>query len=108
LGGSDVRSLLEEDLDDAPTVKRLAFDMFDVANRAGQLTLVVVDDPARHILRGQSVIRPNDCDDRNLDVGKNIGGRANRGEYTEYENQDRQNHEGVWPLQGHQNDRVHR
>ncbi len=51
LRGRHVRSRLEVDLDDAAAVKRLALDVLDVADRRGQGSLVVIDDPAGHVGR---------------------------------------------------------
>ena len=47
--------------------------MLDVVNGGGKCSLCDADDPVAHILRHETVIIPDDADDRNIDVRKNIG-----------------------------------
>ena len=74
-GGGDIDFLLEEDLDHAITVERLRLDVFDVADLGGQKALVIIDDAAGHVVRQQAVIGPDDADDRDVDVRKDVGRR---------------------------------
>ena len=71
--GADVHAFLKEDFDDAVAVERLRFDVLDVADLRGQRALVIVDDAAGHIVGQQAVVGPNDTDDRNVDVRKDVG-----------------------------------
>jgi hypothetical protein len=48
--------------------------MVDVVDRRGKLALVIIDDPARHVLRRQAAIGPYRRDHRDADVGENVGG----------------------------------
>ncbi len=107
LGCGHVGSGLEEDLDDAAAVERLALDVLDVADRGGERALVVIDHSSRHVLRRQTVVGPDDRDHRNPDVRENIRRRAQRRASAENENQDRQHDERVRPLQGDEDDGVH-
>ena len=76
--GADVDALLEEDFDDAVAVERLRFDVLDVGDLSGQRALIIVDDAARHVVRQQTVVGPYDADDRNVDVGEDVGRRPQR------------------------------
>ena len=102
--GADIDALLEEDLDDAVAVERLRFDMLDVADLGGQRALIIIDDAARHVVRQQPVIGPDDADDRNVDVGENVGRRPHRRQHAEDRNQEGEDDESVWPPQRDLND----
>ena len=71
--GIDVDVGLKEDLDDAVAGQGLGLDMFDVVDLGAQRALVIVYDAARHVLGRQPVVGPHDRDDRNSDVGKDVG-----------------------------------
>ncbi len=75
---ADIDALLEEDLDDAIAAQRLRLDVLDVADLGGQRALVVIDDAARHVVRQQPGVSPDDADHRHVDVRKNIGRRPQR------------------------------
>jgi hypothetical protein len=73
--GVDVHLGLEKHFDDAIPRQRLRFDMLDVIDLGAERSFIVIDDALRHIVRRKSVVGPDDSDDRNIDVGKNINGR---------------------------------
>src|SRR5271170_2113388 len=81
--------------------------MLDVANGRCQRTFIVINDPTRHVLRRQTVVGPDDCNDGDPYVRENICGRAQRGSSTENEDQDRENGERIRPLQSYENNRIH-
>ena len=74
--GVDVDVRLEEDFDDAVAGQRLRFDMLDVVDLRAQRALVIIDDAAGHVVRRQAIIGPHHADDRNADVGENVGRRS--------------------------------
>ena len=94
-GGGNIDFLLEEDLDHAIAAERLRLDMLDVADLGGQGAFIIVDDAARHVVRQQPVIGPDDADHRNIDVRKDIGRREQRRAYAEKRDQQRENDESV-------------
>ena len=75
LRGVDVDVRLEEDLDDADAGQRLRLDMLDVVDGGRQRALVGRDDAAGHVVRRQAGIAPDDRNDGNADIGKNVGRR---------------------------------
>ena len=102
--GADIDVFLKEDFDDAVAVERLRLDMLDVADLRGQGALVVVDDAPGHIVRQEPVIGPHHADDRNIDVGKDVGRRPQRRQRAEDRNQEGEDDKGVWPPQRDLND----
>ena len=96
----DVDVLLEEDLDHAVAVQRLRLDVLDVADLGGQVAFVEVDDAPGHIVGQQPVVGPDHADDRNVDVGKDVDRRKQRGEHAENRNDDGKHDECVGPPQG--------
>ena len=85
--GPDVHAFLKEDFDHAVTVERLGFDVLDVADLSGEGALIIIDHAAGHVVRQQAVIGPNHTDDRYVDVRKDIGRRADRGQRAENRDQ---------------------
>ncbi len=82
--------------------------MLDIADRRRERALVVINDPSRHVLGRQTVIGPDDRDHGDPDVRENVRRRTESGASAENEDQDRQNDERVRPLQGHEDNGVHR
>ena len=103
----DVGPWLEVDLDDAAAVVRLALDVLDVAHRRRERPLVVVDDPARHVGRGQAVVGPDGRYHRYLDRREDVGGRLQHRHGTEQQNQDREDDERIGPLERDEDEGVH-
>jgi hypothetical protein len=50
--------------------------MLDVVDAGGERALVEGDDAARHIIGRKAGIAKDDADHRNVDVGKDVGRRA--------------------------------
>ena len=97
-------ALLKEDFDDAIAVERLRLDVLDVADLRGQVAFVEVDDAAGHVVGQQPVIGPDDADHRNIDVGKDVGRRAQRRQRAENRNEKGEDDEGIRPPQRDLND----
>ena len=107
LRGRHVGSGLEEDLDDAAAVERLALDVLDVADGRGQGALIVIDDAARHVGGHQPVIGPDHRHDRDLDGREDVGRGLEHRHHAEQQNQDREYNEGIGPLQSGDDDSIH-
>ena len=56
---------------------------------------VTLDDPVGHVLRHETVVVPDDADDRNVDVWEDVGRSANDREATHDHDEYGQYHEGV-------------
>ena len=63
---------MEEHADDRDALVRLRLDVLDADDVRRERALEVRDDAALHLLRRQPVVLPDDADDRNVDVGKDI------------------------------------
>jgi hypothetical protein len=63
-------------LDHAIAIERLRLDMLDIGDLCRQSALVKIDDAARHVVRQEAGISPDDADNRDLDVRENVGRRA--------------------------------
>ncbi len=62
--------------------------MLDVVDGGGKIPLRSGDDPVAHVLRDETVIVPDDADDGNVNVRKDVGWG---------EDEDRHHHECVGP-----------
>ncbi len=89
LGGRHVGPGLEEDLDDAAAVQRLALDVLDVADCRGQGALIVIHDTTRHVGGHQPVIVPDHRHDRDLNRRKDVGRGLEHRHRAEQQDQDR-------------------
>ena len=76
IGQPDIGVRLKEHFDDAETVIRRRFDVFDVVDRRRQRALRLCGDAAGHVGRLQACVLPNDRNDRNAYVRKDIDRRA--------------------------------
>jgi hypothetical protein len=101
---ADVYALLEENLDDAVSTERLGLDVLDVPDLRCQCAFVVIDDATGHVVRQKSRIRPNDADDRNVDVWKDVRRRAQCRERAEDRNKKREHDKSIRPPQCDQDD----
>src|SRR5213079_2992763 len=72
--GLNVGTGLKENFDDGDPVERLGFDVLDVAHQRRNAALDVGGDALFHFLRLQAVISPDQGDDRDVDVRKNVNG----------------------------------
>jgi hypothetical protein len=95
--GADVDIGLEEDLDDADAVIGVRNDVLDIVDRGGQRALERRGDAAGHLVRRQAGVLPDHADHRNANFREDVGRGAQRGQRTNDQDQQRQDHEGVRP-----------
>jgi hypothetical protein len=105
--GRDVDAGLEEDLDDAESAVRVRLDVLDVVDRRRQHALIQRRDAPGHLVRRQARVRERGRDDRNADVRKDVGRRAQRSERPDDEDQEREDDERVGAVQREADDPVH-
>ena len=96
----DVRAAVEEHLHHGHAVVRLRLDAFDVVDRRRHRPLEVRDDPAFHLLRGKTVVAPDDADDRDVDVREDVGRHPQDAERADDEHEQREHDERVRAAQG--------
>jgi hypothetical protein len=108
VGGADVDVGLKEDLDDAEAVVGIGLDMFDVVDGGRQRALERRRDAPGHLVRRQPRVLPDDADDRNADVGKDVGRRSQSGERADDQDQQRQHDERIGARQRDANQGDHR
>jgi hypothetical protein len=63
---------VEKDLYHRDAVQRLRLDMLDVVDTPSQRPFVIRRNAAGHVLRGKAVIRPDDADDGDVDIGEDV------------------------------------
>ncbi len=107
LGGADVDGRLEIDFDDACARQRLRFDMLDVVDRRRKHALINGDNAPRHVVRRQAGIAPDDRDDGNADVRKDVGRRPERRKRAENHDENRHDDEGIGARKRYPNDSCH-
>ena len=73
--------------------------MLDVVDQGRQHPFVNRGDPPFHLLGIEAVVVPADRYDRNVDVRKNVRGRAQNDQRCGNQNEQRQHHESIWPVQ---------
>ena len=81
--------------------------MLDVIDRCRQHALKRGGEATGHLIRRQPGVLPDHGDHRNSDVGKDVDGRAQRGERTDDHNGQREHHERVRALQCNTDDSDH-
>jgi hypothetical protein len=82
-------------------------DMLDVVNCRRQCALELGRHAAGHLIRRQAGVLPDDGDHRDSDIWKDIDGRAQSGERTNYKDDQREHDEGIRPPQGDADDGNH-
>ena len=105
---ADVDIRLKEDLDDAVGIVRVGDDVLDVIDRRGQRALERRDDTARHLIRRQAGVLPHHTDDRDADLGENIGRSTQSRERPDNQEQEREHDESIRSAQGNPDKRIHR
>src|SRR5713101_9901170 len=95
----DTHRGLKENFRYGDAIERLRLNVRDVIHRSGQSALGDRDDPVRDILRGKSVIVPDNADDENVNIRKDVRGSTNNRETPKDKNQNNKYHKRVWPLQ---------
>jgi len=71
--GSNFCIGVEENLDDIDAVISLALDVLDVVNRRCERSLEDGSDAARELRRRHTGVLPDNADDRDIDIRKNVG-----------------------------------
>ena len=92
-----VRDGLQEDFNHRDSAERLRLDVLDVVDGGSKIPLRNRDNPVGHVLRDENVIGPDDADDRNIDIRKNVGWSANDREPTHDQDEYGHDHECVGP-----------
>ena len=105
--GADIDVRLEEDFDDTVARQRLRFNMVNIVDRGAELAFIVINHPSRHVFGRQAGIGPDGADHRNPDVREYIGRGTQGGEWAENQDQQRQHHKGIGPLQRNAYKREH-
>ena len=95
-----VGAAVEEHLDHGHAVVRLRLDALDVVDRGRHAALEIGDDPAFHLLGGEAVVAPDDADDRDVDVGEDVGRHPHDRQRADDQDQERQHDERVRAAQG--------
>ena len=99
VGGADIDVGLEEDLDDTEAVIGIRDDMLDVVDRRRQRPLERRGDTPGHLIRRQPGILPDHADHGDPDVREDVRGRAQCGERSDDQKQQREHDEGIGPAQ---------
>jgi hypothetical protein len=95
---------VKEDLHDRDSAQRLRFDVLDVVDRRRQAALEAGDDPVRQLVGRHAVVVPDDGDDWNIDVGKDVRRRARDYERTHEKDADREHDERVGAIECYPDD----
>ncbi len=98
-GGADIHRRLEEDLDDAHAVHRVAFGVLDIVDGGGEDALERPDDAVGHLAGREAGIVESDADHRHADIGKNVHRHAQRRHRPEDHDHQRHDDEGERTLQ---------
>jgi hypothetical protein len=104
VGRVDVRALVKKDFDDRGAADGLALDVLDAVDGRGDRALVVAGDPLLHVLGAEAVVLPDDRDDRNVDLGENVGRHVEDREDSSQHDEHRHDDEGVRAREGEPND----
>jgi hypothetical protein len=99
VGGTDVDIRLEEDFDDAEAVIGIGNDVLDVVDGRGQRALERRGDAPGHLVRRQAGILPDHPDHRDADVRKDVGWRAQGGQRSDDQQQQREHDKRIRPAQ---------
>ncbi len=99
----NVRGRLQEHLDNSYSVKRLRLEVLDVVNGRGEISLCNADDTVSHVFRQETGKSPDNADNRNVDIRKNIGWGAKDCERPHDEDEDGHYNECVGSAQSKPN-----
>ncbi len=88
---------LKVNLDQTDAVQRLGLDVIDVVHRRSERPFTQRDNPAGHLLRGESAVVPDHGHNRDIDIRKNIRGRRQNRERAEDQKKQREDDEGIRP-----------
>ncbi len=88
---------LEVDLDDAHAVHGLALHVLDAVDRRGHGAFGHVDDALLHVVGRDARVRPDDADDRDVDLREDVRGHREERQDAQHEDEHGHHHEGVGP-----------
>ena len=94
-GQIDLHAGLKVDFDDAYAGVGLRLDMLDVVYGGRKRTLADADNALGHVVRVQTVISPDDTDDRDVDLRQDVSRRRHNGGDAGDQNEKRDNDKGV-------------
>ena len=89
---------LEIDLNDGDAVERLRLGVFDVIDQRGDSALDVAGDALFHLLRLEASKGPDETDNGNIDLWKNVGGRAHQHEWRQKDDHEGHHDKRIRPL----------
>jgi hypothetical protein len=87
---------LKEDLLNRDAIEGLRLDILDAVHARGERILAVGRDPLLHFRRAQSGVLPDDGDDRDVDLGKDIGRHLHHGGRAKKQDEHGKHVKGVW------------
>jgi hypothetical protein len=99
IGGADIDVRLKENLDDAEAVIGVRDDVFDIVDRCRQRPLKRRGDAPSHLIRRKARVLPDHADHGNTNVRKNVGRRAQRGEWPDNQEEQREHDESIRPAE---------
>ena len=67
---------LHKDLDHSDAIERLRFDVLDIVNDSGEVSFRYADDAVAHLFGDETVVAPDDADNRDVNIRKNVTGRT--------------------------------
>ena len=105
---ADVHMRLKEDFDDGDAVERLRLDVLNVIDGSSHAPLAVEDDAGGHFLGGEAAVLPDNRDDGDVDVRKDVCRHRPDAEGAKEEDQKRKDGKGVWPPKREPNNPHHR
>ena len=88
---------LKINLDDRNAVERLGLNMLNVVDRSRKGTFRNGDNAVRHVRGREAGVVPDNADDRNIDIGKNVGRGIHDRDRPKNEKKNCENDEGVRP-----------
>src|SRR5262249_10486808 len=103
-GGLDLGPRLEVDADHADAEQRLTLDMLDVVDSGGEHALVDEHDARFNLVGGHAGVVPDHGDDRNVELGEDVGGGAVDADAADHGDEQRHHDERVSASQRQLND----
>ncbi len=81
----------------ANAIEGLRFDVLDIVDRGGEGAFEAVNDAAGNLLGVHAGVIPQDADDRNVDIRKDVRGGAKNGNRADNQQQNGGHDKGIWP-----------
>ena len=76
---ADIRAFVQIDLDDADALIAVGLDPRDVVHQRRELALVERQNAVLDVFGAHAVVGPDDADDRDVDLGKDVGRHPQEG-----------------------------